>query len=155
MFIENVILKDCKGMTQEVKYLSPQYSGEILQHKVWTRNGHDFLVDGTLLSSMDTPDIITNPVSIEQYATEIPKLTREQIQSISHPQILDDDQQEFMGLHCKMNYLPLPAMMTLSEKEQLNRNFVKLKYRLLVCMSCIFGTAHCKPWHLEGAKGSI
>ncbi len=36
---ENVILKDCKGMTREVTYLGPQYSGEILQHKVWTRNG--------------------------------------------------------------------------------------------------------------------
>jgi hypothetical protein len=102
---------------------------------------------------MDAPDISTIPVSIEQYATEMPKLTREQIQSISHPQILDD-QQEFMGLHCKMNHLPLLAMITLAENGQLNRKFIKLKYRLLVCMSCIFGTAHHKPWHSKGAKGS-
>jgi hypothetical protein len=77
MHNENVILKDCKGITQEVTYLSPHYSGEILQHKVWIRNGHDFLVDGALLSSMDAPDISTIPVSIEQYATAIPKLTQE------------------------------------------------------------------------------
>jgi hypothetical protein len=116
MLNENVILKDCKGITQEVTYLGPQNSGEILQHQVWTSNGHDFLVDGALLSSMDAPDISTIPVSIEQYATEIPQLIREQIQSISYPQILDNDQQEFMGLHCKMNHLPLLAMITLVEK---------------------------------------
>jgi hypothetical protein len=65
---------------------------------------------------MVAPDISTIPVSIEQYATEIPKLTQEQIQSISHPQILDDDQQEFIGLNCKMNHLPLLAMITLVKK---------------------------------------
>jgi hypothetical protein len=65
MLNENVILKDCKGITWEVTYLGPQYSGEILQHKVWTRNGHKFLVDGALLSSMDAHDISTIPVSIE------------------------------------------------------------------------------------------
>jgi hypothetical protein len=155
MLNENIILKDCKGITREVTYLGPQNSGEILQHKVWTRNGHAFLVDGVLLSSMDAPDISTIPVSIEQYATEIPKLTQEQIQGISHPKILDNDQQEFMGLHCKMNHLPLPEMITLAEKGQLNRKFMKLKYRLPVCMSCIFGTAHRKPWRSKGAKGSI
>jgi hypothetical protein len=85
-------MKNCKGITREVTYLGPQYSGEILQNKVWTRNGHNFLVDGALLSSMDAPDISTFPVSIEQYATEIPKSTQEQIQSISHPKILDNDQ---------------------------------------------------------------
>jgi hypothetical protein len=155
MLNENVILKDCKGITQEVTYLGPQYSGETLQHKVWTRNEHDILVDGTLLSSTDAPDISTIPVCIEKYATEIPKLTQEQIQSISHPQILDDDQKEFTGLHCKMNHLHLSAMITLAEKGWLNRKFIKLKYRLPVCMSCIFITAHCKPWHSKGAKGSI
>ncbi len=48
---------------------------------------------------MDVPDISTIPVSIEQDANELQKLTQEQLQHISHPHILDIDQQEFMGLH--------------------------------------------------------
>ena len=60
-----------------------------------------------------------------------------------------------MTLHYKMNHLPLPAMITLAEKGKLNRKFVKLKHRLPVCMSCMFGTAHRKPWHSKGEKGSI
>ncbi len=66
---------------------------EILQHKVQNVNGHKFLVDGTLLSSINAPDIGTISVSVEQYANELQKLTREQLIHISHPQILDDDQQ--------------------------------------------------------------
>ncbi len=92
MLHENIILKDGKGITWEVMFLGPQNSDEILQHKVWNRNGHKYLVGGTLLSSMDVPDIRTVPVSNEQYANELQKLTREQLQHISHPQILDNDQ---------------------------------------------------------------
>jgi hypothetical protein len=69
------LLKDSKGITQEVMYLGPQYLDEILQHKVWNRNGHEFLLDGTLLSSMDVPDISTIPVSVEQHTNELQKLT--------------------------------------------------------------------------------
>jgi hypothetical protein len=71
----NIILKDGKGITREVMYLGPRFLDEILQHKVRNKNGHEFLVDGTLLSPMDAPDISTIPISVEHYATELPKLT--------------------------------------------------------------------------------
>jgi hypothetical protein len=60
-----------------------------------------------------------------------------------------------MGLHHKMTHHPLPAMITLAEKGKLNRKFAKLKHRLLVRMSCMFGTAHHKPWCSKGEKGLI
>ncbi len=60
-----------------------------------------------------------------------------------------------MGLHCKLNHLPLPAMITLAEKGKLNKKYVRLKHRLPVCMSCLFCTCHRKPWCLKGSKGLI
>ncbi len=54
-----------------------------------------------------------------------------------------------------MNHLPLPAMITLAEKGKLNRKFAKIKHRLPVCMSCMFGTAHRKPWRSKGEKSLI
>jgi hypothetical protein len=68
---------------------------------------------------------------------------------------LDDDQQEIMGLHCKLNHLPLPAIITLAKKRKLNKKIVRLKHRSPVCMSSMFGMCHCKPWHLKGSKGLI
>ncbi len=54
-----------------------------------------------------------------------------------------------------MNHLQFPAMIVLAENGKLQKKFVKLKHRLPVCMSCIFGKAHCKPWCSKGPKGSI
>ncbi len=141
-------------VTSEVTYLGSQLLDKVLLHKVRNKNGHKFLVDGNLLSSMDTPDISTTPVSIEQYAAELPKLTHKQLEQISNPRILDDGQQELMGLHCKLNYLPLSAMITLAKKGKLNKKFVRLKHRLPVCMSCMFGMCHHKPWRQVCEHGS-
>ncbi len=46
-------------------------------------------------------------------------------------------------------------MITLAEKGKLNKKFVRLKHRLPVCMSCLFGTCHCKPLHSKSLKGLI
>ncbi len=155
MLHESILLKDATGSTSEVTYLGSQLLDKVLLHKVRNKNGHRFLVDGNLLSSMDTPDITTIPVSIEQYAAELPRLTRKQLEQISNQRISDDDQQELMGLHCKLNHLPLPAMITLAKKRKLDKKIVRLKHRLPACMSCLFGMCHRKPWHSKGLKGLI
>ena len=92
MLHDNIILKDGKEITQKVSYLGTQFSAKILQHKVRNKNRHEFLVDGTLLSSIDASNISTIPVSVEQYVNELQKLTREQLKHVSHSQVLDDDQ---------------------------------------------------------------
>ncbi len=85
MLHESILLKDAKGTTSEVTYLGSQLLDKVLLHKVRNTNGHEFLVDGNLLSSMDTPDIRTILVSIEHYVAELPKITREQLEQISNP----------------------------------------------------------------------
>ena len=126
-----------------------------MKHKIRTRNGSEFLVDGILLSSLDIPDIATIPITPEQYQIDIPKLTELELMQISTPQTLDSDQREFMELHCKLSHLPFPAMIVLAEKGKIKKKYAKLKHRLPICMSCIFGKAHRKPWRSKGSKGSI
>jgi hypothetical protein len=152
---ETVIFKDGKGINREVTYLGPNLSDGILKHKIGTQNNTEFLVDGILLSSIDVPDIATIPLTPEQYQIDLPKLTDLELKQILTPQTLDSDQQEFMELPHKLSHLPLPAMIVLAEKGRIKKKFAKLKHRFPVCMSCIFGTAHCKPWRSKGSKGSI
>jgi hypothetical protein len=152
---ETINFKDGKGIHRDVTYLGPNLSDGILKHKIRTRNGSEFLVDGVLLSSMDTPDIATIPITPEQYQIDIPKLTELELMQISTPQTLDSDQREFMELHCKLSHLPFPAMIVLAEKGKIQKKYAKLKHRLPICMSCIFGKAHRKPWRSKGSKGSI
>jgi hypothetical protein len=68
MLNESIILKDGKGNTREVTYIGPHFLDNTLRHKVKNSNGHEFLVDRSLLSPMDASDISTIPVSIEHYA---------------------------------------------------------------------------------------
>ncbi len=82
---------------------------------------------------------------MEQYAIKLPKLRHQQLEQISNPQMLDNDQCEFMEIHYKMNDLLLPALITLAEKGKNSRKFVKLKDCLPTCMLCIFDQAHRKP----------
>ncbi len=118
---ETVIFKDGKGINREVLYLGPIYSDGILKHKIRTHNDAEFLVDGILLSSLDTPDIATIPFTPEQYAVDLSKLTEAELRQISTPQSLDDDQREFMELHYKIQHLPLPAMIMLAEKGRIKK----------------------------------
>ena len=152
---ETINFKDGKGINREVTYLGPNLSDGILKHKIRTRNGSEFLVDGILLSSLNIPDIATIPITPEQYQIDIPKLTELELMQISTPQTLDSDQREFMELHCKLSHLPFPAMIVLAEKGKIKKKYAKLKHRLPICMSCIFGKAHRKPWRSKGSKGSI
>jgi hypothetical protein len=85
MLHKSILLKDAKGTPSEVTYLGSQLFDEVLPHKVRNKNGYEFLADGNLLSSMDTPDISNISVSIEQYAAELPKLTHEHLEQISNP----------------------------------------------------------------------
>jgi hypothetical protein len=126
-----------------------------LKHRIRTQHDTKFLVDGVLLCSLDAPDISTVPLSAEQYAIELPKFTHQQLEQISNPQTMDNNQCELMEIHYKMNHLPLLALVTLAEKGKVNKKFVKLRDCLPICMSCIFGQAHCKPWYPKGSCGSI
>ncbi len=155
MLNESILFKDGKGITREVTYLGPNLSEGVLKHRIRTQNDAKFLVDGVLLCSLDALNISTIPVSVEQYAIELPKVTHQQLEQIFNPQTLDNNQRDFMEIHYKMNHLPLPALITLAEKGKINRKFVKFRDCLPTCMSCIFGQAHRKPWHSKGSCGSI
>jgi hypothetical protein len=152
---QTVIFKDGKGINQEVTYLGPNLSDGILKHKIRTRNDTEFLVDGILLSSLDALDIATIPLTPEQYTVDCSKLMELELEQISKPQSLDSDQQGFMEIYYKLSHLPLPAMITLAEKGKIKKKFAKLKHRLPICMCCIVGMAHRKPWRSRGSKGSI
>jgi hypothetical protein len=138
-----------------VNYIGPHIVDKTLKHKVCTEDDTYLFVDAILLSSINTTDIGTIPVTVEHYVTELQKLTRQQIEQISNPVILDDDQHEFMGLHLKINHLPFPAMIHLAEHNRINKKFTRLKHRFPICMSCTFGTFHQKPWHTKDSHGLI
>ncbi len=102
MLNKTIFFKDGKRITREVTYIGPSLSEGVLKHRIRTRHDTKFLIDGVFLSSLDALDISMVPVSVEQQ-------THQQLEQISNPQTLDNNQCELMEIHYKMNHLPLPA----------------------------------------------
>jgi hypothetical protein len=67
MLNESVIFKDGKGITRQVNYLGPHIIDKVWKHKICTEDDTDLFVDAILLSSINTPDIGTIPVAVEQH----------------------------------------------------------------------------------------
>ena len=86
---------------------------EVLKHKICTENDTDLFVDAILLPLINAPGI----------GTELPKQMDQQIEQISNPEIPDNDQHEFMGLHCKTNHLLFMAMIQLAEHKRITKKF--------------------------------
>lgn len=54
-----------------------------------------------------------------------------------------------------MNHVPFPTLIRMAESGRIKRSLAKLKERVPVCMSCIFGRAHRRPWRNKGTPGTI
>ena len=152
---ESVKFKDGHGGSDDANYIGPVQHKDSIKHKIRRSDGKEYLVDGVLISSTNEPNIASVPVTVEQYASELPNLSQEQLYQIAHPEILDDDQRELMGLHCKLNHVPFPTLIRMALAGRINKKFAKLRERVPVCMSCIFGMSHRKPWRSKAAPGSI
>ena len=152
---ESVTFNNGKGEHNVVSYIGPSERENGLKHQIKTSDDTELLVDGVMLKSLDQPDISSVPITIEQYASELPNLTTNELQQIATPEILDNDQKELMELHCKMNHAPFPTLIKMAESNKIPKKLSKLKNRIPVCMSCVFGMSHRKPWRTKGTPKAI
>ena len=74
---------------------------------------------------------------------------------MSSPEILDDDQKELMEMHCRMNHTPFLILIKMAEANKIPKKISKLKNHTPICMSCVSGTPHRKPWRTKSAPKTI
>ncbi len=103
------------------------------------------------LSFIENPDITLIPETTEQYATEARHLTSHQLSNIANPQTLPPLQEEMLSLHNQLHHLTLPKMIVFAENGEIPKRLAMLKGRTPVCVSCIFGQAHCRPWRTKSS----
>ena len=157
LFVDNESIKfnDGNVTNDSAIYMGPVSHGDTPKHRIHRSNNEEYLVDREHISSITVPDISIVPISIEEYASKLHNLTPLQLEDIAKPKILDKYQQDLVSLHNKMNHLPLPAMIKLAENGNIDKRFAKLKNRQPVCMSCVFGRSHRRPWRYKKTPGTI
>ena len=157
LFVDNESIKfnDGNGTNDSTIYMGPVSHGDTLMHKIRRYDNEEYLVDREHISSITVPDISNVPISIEGYASKLHNLTTFELEDISKPKILDDDQQDLVFLHNKMIHLPFTAMIKLAENENIDKCFAKLKNIRPFCMFCVFGWSHRQPWRSKKTPGTI
>ena len=157
LFIMNESIKfnDYNGTNDTATYLGPVLHDDILKNKTRLSDESEYLVNRENISSITFPVIENAPILVKQYLSELHNLIPDQLKNIANTDNLDNDKRYLIVLHSKMNHLPFPAITKISKKGRINKRFAKLKYRFPVCMSCVFGMSHRRPWRSKITPGTI
>lgn len=138
------------GVKDIVTFIGNDYvDGMQRRCNIQRSNGTTSLVVPETLAFIDNPGIASIPETTKQNAKDACTLTTKQLKNLSQPQTMSPLQEEMFSYHCQMHHLPFPKMLVLAENGTLPKRFAALKGRTPICVSCIFGTAHCRPWRTK------
>ncbi len=91
-------------------------------------------------------DIAWIPSSVPDLHSSAKNLDDYSLKSIIDPVKITPLQEEWLALHERLWHLPFSLMFCLVKTGFLPKKFVKLNNKSPLCVSCLFGQAHCKPW---------
>ena len=92
------------------------------------------------------------PTTLPEKKEAASNLTKKEIGDITNPVSLSPLQEEFVNLHERLWHLPFTVMFRLVKIGFLPKKFQKLNNKAPPCVSCLFGTAHRKPWRTKKTK---
>ena len=142
-----LILNDGSGGESLVKFKElTDASNNGSQCKVATKDGKELTVPSDYLHYVENPDIASIPQVSEDYCRECNNITKQDLAHILQPKSLSPLQEEIMSYHIKMHHIPFNQLIVLAEKGKIPRRLATLKGRTPICVACIFGTAHKRPW---------
>jgi hypothetical protein len=152
-----LLFNDGSGNKALVTFLAVDFVGGMhAKCKVSKEDGTSMLVDPETLNFIENPDIASIPQTSEEYCRECERITPGQIKKILNPQPLSPLQEEMMSHHYRLHHLPFPKLLTLAEKGEIPQRLAKLRGRTPICVACIFGAAHKRPWRSKSkAKNHI
>ena len=109
----------------------------------------------TLPSNLDDVDIALIPVLSADYVQEPAHLTAQEAEAVAQPKPLSALSEELLSCHNRLQHLPMTTMLSLSKLGILPRRFQHIESDRPICASCLFGTAHFRPWRTKGKAGTI
>jgi hypothetical protein len=107
------------------------------------------MVAPELLNFIENPDIASIPQTILDYYEECQYLELSDLEKIVQPQALSPLQEEMMSYHCRLHHTPFPKLIIMAEQGEIPRRLAQLRDRCPICTSCLFGTAHKRPWRTK------
>ncbi len=107
------------------------------------------MVASELLNFIENHDIASVPQTILDYNEEYQYLEPSDLEKIVQPQALSPLQEEMISYHCRLHHTPFPKLIIMAEQGEIPRRLAQLRDRCPICTSCLFGTAHKRPWRTK------
>jgi hypothetical protein len=138
---------DGQGTRDIVTFLGADF-GEVKQIKCQIKLSNDFviLVDPESLNFIENPDFASIPQTSQDYFCECDNIEPSQLEHILFPHSLSPLQEEMMSHHCRLHHTPFPKLISMAENGELPRHLAPLKGHCPICVACLFGQAHKRPW---------
>ncbi len=108
--------------------------------------------DPEMLDFIENPDIAIIPQTLEEYCRDATNLRPLDLDHILTPITLSSLQEEMLSYHYWLHHEPFPKLIILAEKCEIPKRLASLKGRCPICIPCLFGKAHKRPWHLKSKE---
>ena len=151
----DVYYKSGDGENKVAKYLATRENEGAETHLIRFEDGRETTTTSSHIQFLEQPDLTNIPVDPESYTDEVQEgLTSEQIQEIARPTTLSPLQQELLFWHNRLGHLPFHRLIKLAQQGIIPRRLAALKDKPPVCVSCLFGKAHKRPWRNKSKQSN-
>ncbi len=141
------------GMHDVVQFLGVDFiNGMQLKCNIRLSNDSTKLVDPETLYFIKNPDIAIIPQTLEEYCRDAANLKPLDLEHILKPVTLSPLQEEMLCYHYRLHHEPFPKLIMLAEKGEIPKHLASLKGRCPICIPCLFGKAHKRPWRSKSKQ---
>ncbi len=110
------------------------------------------LVDPETLNFIENPDIALIPQTSDDYLRESAELSQLQLQTLLSPKGLSPLQEKMLSHHNHLHHMPFPKLIVMARQGVIPKPLASLKGRCPLCVACLFGQAHKRPWQSKSKQ---
>jgi hypothetical protein len=110
------------------------------------------LVDPENLNFIENPDVASFLQTSDDYLCESENILPSQLQTLLSPKSLSPLQEEMLSHHNRLHHTPFPKLIVMAQQGVLPKRLTSLKGRCPLCVACLFGQAHKRPWQSKSKQ---
>ena len=144
---------DGKGTRDIVKFLGADFVDDMqLKCSVQLSDDTMLLVDPETLNFIENPDIASIPQTSDDYLRESANVLQSQLDTLLSPKSLSPLQEEMLSHHNRLHHTPFPKLIVMAQQGIIPKRLASLKGRCPLCVACLFGQAHKRPWRSKSKQ---
>jgi hypothetical protein len=143
---------DGKGTRDVVKFLGADFVDDMqIKCSIQLSDDTVLLVDPETLNFIENPDVASIPQTSDDYLGASAEFLESQLHALISPKSLSPLQEEMLSHHYRLHHTP-SKLIVMAEQGEIPKQLASLKGRCPLCVACLFGQAHKRPWRSKSKQ---